>query len=266
MIHAALAWAEDEERITRNPARRVKHPPKVTRGERSVWDDVQILQAVEAAGGTQLRIPIALAAWCGLRRSEVCALAWEHVDLAAGSLTVCASVQQVGRELIFGEPKTDSARRVLPCPTPLVELLTQRRADRDAMRLAYGSGWNERDLVCCRGDGEPMKPDTLTTGWAQFVRQHGLEPRLTFHGLRRSYLSALHADGAPDRLVMDRAGHTDMRTTIDHYAFSFSATDVEYLRRQEERIAAARASLRELCQRRASAVTSLADERRKRGG
>ncbi len=249
----------------RNPARRVKHPPKTPRRERNVWNDAQILRAVEAAKRSQLRIPIALAAWCGLRRSEVCALAWEHVDLAAGSLTVCASVQQVGGELIFGEPKTASAHRVLPVPAPLVELLKQRRADLDAMRLAYGSGWNERGLVCCRADGEPMKPDTLSTGWAQFVRQHGLAPRLDFHGLRRSYLSALHADGAPDRLVMDRAGHTDMRTTLDHYAFSFSETDVEYLRRQEERIATARASMQEVCRRRASAVTSLADERRKRG-
>jgi len=265
-IHAALTWAEEEELVETNPARRVKHPPKVKRQKRPVWDDEQILTAVDEAQRSQLREPAALAAWAGLRRSEVCSLAWPHVDLEAGTIAVCSSVEQVGRELHFGEPKTDSSWRPLPLPTQLVDLLKAHRAHQDEMRLAAGRGWNRRLLVCCRADGEPMKPDTLTTGWAQFVRQHKLEPRIDFHGLRRSYLSGLHDDGAPDSLVMARAGHTDMRTTHGSYIFTFSETDREYLRRQEERIAVARAARdsADLCQRRASAPVSLSEMRAKR--
>lgn len=266
LIRAALAWAEDEEPplVATNPARRVKHPPRVKRVKRPVWTDAQILRAVDESGRTQLRVPLALAAWAGLRRSEVCALAWPAVDLEEGTLAVCASVEQVGGTLIFGEPKTDSSWRPLPLPAQLVEILKVHKARQDEMRLAQGPHWNERDLVCCRADGEPMKPDTLSAKWAQFVRQHSLEPRLDFHGLRRSYLSGLHDDGAPDGLIMERAGHTDLRTTHGSYIFTFSETDAEYLRRQEQRIEAARASSAKVCQRSASAVVSMEEWRRAR--
>lgn len=267
LIRAALTWAEEEELVDTNPARRVKHPPKVKRQKRAVWNDEQILRAVDEARRSQLRVPAALAAWAGLRRSEVCALAWPSVDLAAGTLAICASVEQVGQELHFGEPKTDSSWRPLPLPGQLVDMLKEHKAKQDAMRLAAGKRWNKRQLVCCRVDGEPMKPDTLSTNWAQFVRQHKLEPRVDFHGLRRSYLSGLHDDGAPDSLIMQRAGHTDLRTTHGSYLFTFSETDEAFLRRQEERIAAARTARdsAEVCQRRASAVVSLS-ERRERSG
>ena len=264
LIRAALTWAEDEEPpiVRANPARRIKHPPRVKRQKRPVWTDEQIMRAFSESGRTQLRVPLALAAWAGLRRSEVCALAWSAVDLEEGTLAVCASVEQVGGALIFGEPKTDSSWRPLPLPAQLVTVLKEHKARQDEMRLALGKQWNERGLVCCRGDGEPMKPDTLSGKWSQFVRQHKLEPRLDFHGLRRSYLSGLHDDGAPDSLVMERAGHTDMRTTHGSYIFTFSDTDAEYLRRQEQRIEAARASSAKVCQRPASAVVSLEEWRR----
>jgi integrase len=264
LIRAAITWAEEEELLEANPARRVKHPPVAPRQQRSVWTDVQILRAVQGARGTRVHVPAALAGWAGLRRSEVCAITWENVNLAAGTLVVCQSVGQVGRELYFGEPKSVAGLRPLPMPTQLVDVLKQHKAAQDEMRLAAGRRWNERDLVCCQADGRPLKPESLSSAWAQFVRQHKLEPRLDFHGLRRSYLSALHDDGAPDRLIMDRAGHAAMSTTQRHYLFTFSATDLEYLRRQEERIEAARASLAEDRQSGASVVVSLAAARQKR--
>ena len=266
VIRAALTWAEDEELVDVNPARRVKHPPQPKRVRQPIWDDWQILRAIEEAGKTRMRVPAALAGWAGLRRSEIAALAWDNVDLENGLLRVASSVEQVGLELYFGEPKNANACRPLPMPAPLVELLSEHKARQDAMRLAAGPSWNTRNLVCCRADGQPSKPETLSTGWAQFVRQHKLEPRITFHGLRRSYLSLLHADGAPDRLIMDRAGHAALSTTHNHYLFTFGETDVAFLHLQEARIEAARASLAQVCQSRASAPVSLASARESREG
>lgn len=266
VIRAALTWAQEHELVDDNPAARVKHPPAVEPRKRVVWSPLQISDAIRHAHRTQLRVPIALAGWAGLRRGEVCALRWCDVDLDGAALAVRQSVEQVCRELHFGPPKSQSSRRTVPLPRQLVTLLTEHKRVQDEMRLAQGPSWNERGLVVCRVDGHPMMPDTLTTGWAQFVSQHALEPRIEFHGLRRSYLSQLHDRGAPDKLVQDVAGHADMRTTHDHYFVTFDETAVKVLRDQEEAIADAEAVLdsARVCQSSASAVISLDSERQKR--
>lgn len=269
-LHAVLRnagnWALKRKLIDCNPALDCEDLPTVVREKPVVWSDVQIAQAIEAARNTQLRIPIALASWCGLRRSEVCALRRIDVDLDGAALAVRKSVEQVAGELYFDEPKSAKSRRVIPMPEQLVAMLREHFAAQDEMRLAWRGRWNERGLVCCRRDGEPMKPESMGSQFRTFVRQHQLKPFIEFHGLRRSYLSGLHDHGAPDALIQDWAGHTDMRTTREHYIVTFSETEQAVLRVQESRIAAA---LAQVCQSRASAVASLdlarARHRRRQG-
>jgi integrase len=259
VLRAALTFAQERSMVTDNVARRVKHPPKAEPQKRAVWGAVQVARAVRDAETTQLHVPAALAGWAGLRRGEVCSLRWVDVDLDGKALAVRQSVGQTNEGLHFGDPKTANARRVVPMPSQLVDLLREHKRRQDEMRLARGGGWNERALVCCRADGQPVNPDTLTTAWAQFVRQHALEPRLEFHGLRRSFLSRLHASGAPDSLVMAWAGHADLRTTHSHYLVTFDETEMAVVSGQETAIAAA---LREVCQCDASAVVPMAKGRR----
>jgi integrase len=268
VIRAALTYAQERGLVRENVARQVKHPPKPEPRKRPVWGAVQVARAVAAAERSQIRVPLALAGWAGLRRGEICALRWSDLDLNGKALAVRNSVSQTGRELHWGPPKTAKARRVVPLPAQLVDLLAGHKRVQDEMQLASGAAWNERGLVCCRADGEPMFPDTLSSQWAQFVRQHKLEPRLEFHGLRRSFLSRLHEAGAPDALVMEWAGHADMRTTHSHYLVTFDETALAVCRAQEDAISAAMLELdsAKVCQRRASVVVSLAERRARRKG
>ena len=41
-----------------------------------------------AVENTMLELPVKLAAYLGLRRSEICGLRWESVDLDAGLLSI----------------------------------------------------------------------------------------------------------------------------------------------------------------------------------
>ena len=267
VIRAALTWAQDEGLIDENPAGRVKHPPRAERAKRAVWTPAQISRAIAEASRNRVRIPAALAGFCGLRRSEVCALQWSDVDLERGLLAVRHSVEQTrsvgGRpSLHFGPPKSPRARRVVPVPRHLVDLLVAHRREQDAMHLAAGRRWNARDLVCCRPDGEPTRPQTLTTTWAAFVADHHLEPRLDFHGLRRSYISGLHDRGASDRLMMDWAGHESVQTTHEHYTAAFSEAERQAILRLDQAIDAAQAEIASAGA--ASNVVSLAAARGRR--
>lgn len=240
-IRAALNWALERHMIRENPALRVKHPPKQGKRKTAVWDEGMQARAVDEARGTSLHIPAVLGGWVGLRRSEICALRWGSVDLDGAGIAVTESVEQTGAGLHFGEAKTDRAHRVLPIPRQAVEILREHKRAQDEMRLALGAAWNARGLVYCRRNGLPVNPDTLTSAWRQFVRQHRLEPAISLHGLRRSYVSRLHDLGAPDGLVQQWAGHADMRTTHAHYVVTFSARELQVIQEVEERIEAARA-------------------------
>jgi integrase len=77
--------------------------------------------------GPEVAVPIALAVSCGLRRGESLTVRWRDLDLDAGTLRVRASLQRVGGELLFLDPKTDRARRTVGIPPATVALLRRHR-------------------------------------------------------------------------------------------------------------------------------------------
>jgi hypothetical protein len=48
--------------------------------------------------------------------------------------------------------------------------------------------------VIDRGDGRPVNPDTLSSGWATFVRKKGLPP-VRFHDLRHAHATLMLSKG-----------------------------------------------------------------------
>src|SRR5271163_4099237 len=62
---------------------------------------------------TRAFIPVLLAALCGLRRGEVVALKWKHVDFASASLSVCESLEQTTSGIRRKETKGGRTRTVV---------------------------------------------------------------------------------------------------------------------------------------------------------
>lgn len=79
--------------IARNPADAVK-PPKVERAGLNTLDMPQTAALIGRLHGTRMLIPAMLAVLCGLRRGEIIALRWRHVDLEAGVLSIVESAEQ----------------------------------------------------------------------------------------------------------------------------------------------------------------------------
>jgi integrase len=59
-----------------------------------VWDVATMATALELARPWRVHIPAVLAALCGLRRGEIAALRWRHVDLDRAQLSVVESAEQ----------------------------------------------------------------------------------------------------------------------------------------------------------------------------
>jgi len=54
----------------------------------------QTVQLLDELRGSRLRLPVLLGVMCGLRRGEIVALRWSHIDLAAGKMAVVESAEQ----------------------------------------------------------------------------------------------------------------------------------------------------------------------------
>lgn len=65
-----------------------------------------------------------LAIYSGLRHGELAALAWEDVDLEAGTVNVCRNLNTLG---MFGPPKTDAGFRTVTLLQPALEALIAQR-------------------------------------------------------------------------------------------------------------------------------------------
>ena len=75
-------------------------------------------------------------------------------------------------------------------------------------------------------DGSPLSPDKLSRDWARLVVSRRL-PKVPFHGLRHSHVSALIDGGLDVFAVSRRIGHGNASLTLRTYTHWFSRKDSE---------------------------------------
>jgi integrase len=159
-----------------------------------IEDDVVQLMKVAAPAA---RVAMALAAYAGLRASEVRGLRWCDVDLRVGEITV--------RRTIFkGEvstPKSGNGRKV-PIAGPLRALLevAQRRPH---------SPWG---AVAPNRDGAIWGNHGLQQVFRRAQEKAGLSG-FSFHSLRHFFVTELFRRGASAPAVQKLVGHADLAVT-----------------------------------------------------
>jgi len=87
VIHGALNHAIDEGLLMANPADRIFFP-KQKKFKGSYYHHEEVLQLFGFMQGTKIELAIMLAAFYGLRRSEVLGLRWDAFDFKYGCFTV----------------------------------------------------------------------------------------------------------------------------------------------------------------------------------
>jgi integrase len=152
---------------------------------------------------------VLLGAATGARRGELLALRWSDVDLDAGVLRISRSVGLVAGRLHWKPPKNGEGRRVILGPAVVAELRRHRAAQVER-RLAYGSAYHaDEDLVVCKIDGSPIRPDYASQAFRNLVRRAGLPETIHVHTLRHSAASFLAAAGVPPSDIAAQLGHRD---------------------------------------------------------
>jgi len=191
-------------------------PPRPRRPEQRVVDPAMAGRILHAAAGTPMELPCAMALSTGMRRGEILALRWADLDEGLTVAHVRRSLQVSGEGLAFVEPKTRRSRRAVALPSYLRPHLERQRAAQTERRAAC-PGWADLDLVVDAGDGSPVHPDTLSSGWYRFLKRSGL-PHVRFHDLRHAHATLLLLAGIHPKVVSERLGHASVGITLDIYS------------------------------------------------
>ncbi len=221
-LHTALQYGVREERIlTENVVGRVK-APQVERREPAPVSREQIRFLMAAAKGTRLETPIVVAALTGLRRGELLAVRWQHVDLDKGSLFVAASLEHsrvASGRIRFKGPKSKTSRRVIPLAPECIKLLRSHKAQQEEEKRIAADLYVDDDLVFPDSDGNPWPPDTFTTQFSKLTRTVGMRG-VRFHDLRHAFASLALGDGVSIKEVQTLLGHSSPVVTLSVYARS----------------------------------------------
>jgi integrase len=215
ILRQALEQAVSWRILARNAADAVR-PPRVERGTMETYDLAETAALLEAARGTRMLVPTMLAVLCGLRRGEILALRWQHIDSDQGQIAVSQSVEQTSAGLRFKETKSGRARTVALSATVVAQLRAHRARQAEEL-LRLGIPLRPETLVVARPDGEPIQPRSLTHEWQKLAARRGLR-RIRFHDLRHAHATHLLASGVHPKIASERLGHSSVGITLDLYS------------------------------------------------
>lgn len=198
MYADAISW----EVVARNPVEGAK-APKVERAPKRTWEASDTARFLAHVAGDRWEAMWWTLCDTGCRRSELCNLEVEDLDLRAGTLTIRRG-------------KTESARRTVALLPETVELLRQWRIRVLEERVAAGESWRETGRLFVWPDGRPIKVDWVSHTFARLRAEAGV-PRIKLHELRHSWATQALAEGVSSAEVKDRLGHSSIKVTIDFY-------------------------------------------------
>ena len=192
-IHKALKYAVKIDLIPTNPADKVERPKK-NEFKGSYYSADEIHALTEIAEGTKLEIPVLLASFYGLRRSEVLGLKWDAIDFEANTLEIKHIVTQAsidGKKVLVqaDRAKTKSSLRTLPLVPPIRDRLLMLKGQQDTYRRLCGKSYNREYLgyLCVDEIGNIIRPNYVSEQFPKLLEKNGLRP-IRFHDLRHPYV------------------------------------------------------------------------------
>lgn len=225
LLHTALKSAFRQGVIPDNPMQRAT-PPRATTATVAYYTPARLGQLLQAVRGDPLEVPVHLACFLGLRRSEILGLRWRDVDLASGQLSVRWVRTTVGSRVVEKTPKTSDSCRTLSIAA-LDELLQLLQA-LQARRIREGMPCGPDNFLLLDSTGRPLHPNLMSTAFAAFIRSHDLAP-ITFHGLRHTFASMANSARVPIYQISRAMGHASPSITQRIYTHLFDQTHGEVL-------------------------------------
>jgi integrase len=217
IIHRALDDALRLGLIQRNVADMVD-PPRRRPFEMNSLTPEQARALLAAAEGSRFEALCILALGTGMRRGELLALTWRHVDLDHGILQVRATMKRYDGHWVIAETKTRRSRRRIALTPSACDALRRHRVRLNEERLALGEAWNDHDLVFPNTIGNPLDDRRMVRRWFRPMLKKAGVPLIRFHDLRHTAATLLLLAGVHPKVVSEMLGHASIAITLDLYS------------------------------------------------
>lgn len=161
-----------------------------------------------------------LLAYSGIRRGECLALTWKDIDFNKNTVTVNKTLTQgLKGKTIVQPPKTNAGYRTIPLDKTTMNILLKWKNQMIEYYFSYGKHMtNDQTIFPGRGNAKYKSLNTPEKWLNKIVEDNSLK-KITIHGFRKSYCTALVSAEVPLKEVQRRMGHDDIRTTLDVYSF-----------------------------------------------
>ncbi|MEV8376732.1 tyrosine-type recombinase/integrase [Kribbella sp. NPDC056861] len=194
-LRAVMNAAVRDEAIVKNPCQ-IPGAGADKATERPIATPDQVQQLIDAIT-PRYRAAVAVAAWCTLRRGEVCGLRTADIDTEHQEVWVRKNWVELleSPKKFEKEPKTQAGKREISVPPHVWPLLT-----------AHADEFAGPEFFFIGKDGNRMRGNAVYQAFVRARKKVGLT--LTFHDLRHTGQSLAAASGASTVDLMKRAGHS----------------------------------------------------------
>jgi integrase len=203
VLSGALSQAVDWGWLASNPAKKARlSEPQVAETTHLSTDDLRALyEGALADEDIDMAVTIALAAWTGCRRGELCGLRWEDLDVEGCRLRIERQwrVAKGGQELA---PPKNKKPRTVHIGEGGVALLLRYRAAKAAQLGWVPDGW----LLSYNGGATPMRAKSITEYVGRLAKRLGVDAHL--HTMRHWAGTELHHQGVDLPTAAGQLGNT----------------------------------------------------------
>jgi len=208
-IKSALSYAVDAGWLHSNPLWRWK-----AMNLREPENSIRVIEADEfekllkATTNPTFRVLLIVGYYQGLRRSELCNLRWNAVDLNSSVLRVMNVVEA-------DELTKSRKNRTLPLHPKVAAELSALRADVPKV-VEGGEQRTKFPHVFTWDNGDPYRADWATVEFRRITAKSGI-PACTLHDLRRSFSTHMQRAGVDKATVKDLGGWSTISVVEKHY-------------------------------------------------
>lgn len=218
-LNKILTDAVNMELITKNPCQPVKLPAQPKKGVPVYWDANQIdkfFNCIDAVANPEQYTILLFATYTGMRREELCALRVGDVDLDNNVVSVSHALASGLNGMYEKGTKTGAGTRKVPLTPDLVQQLKKWVS---IIGENVGEGYDNRWLFPAPNDWKRhIDINRPNTWFKKICETNNLQPKITLHGLRHSFITNMLRAGNDVSTVQHLAGHASPDMTLRVYS------------------------------------------------
>ncbi|ELY2855242.1 site-specific integrase [Cronobacter dublinensis] len=241
VVNGALEFAKNNGYLPSNPMQNLV-PLKRAKSDPDPLTKDEFERLIACCDNRQLKNLWSLAVFTGMRHGELCALAWEDIDLKAGTITVTRNYTSARN---FTPPKTEAGtdRKIVLIDAAITVLRDQAELTRlgkqhdisvalreygktrlDKCTFVFNPGIYTKNPHC----GINYATGSLNMSWASAMRRAGIRHRKAYQS-RHTYACWALSAGANPNFIAGQMGHANARMVYQVYGKWMSENDADQL-------------------------------------